>query len=101
MPTISKRISPKDSFLHPSTPTPPGQLSASARWAELTDAPLVRDAIEKAFAEYATRLEPDPAMPGKAAYQLLGAREALNVLLTLGEPTRPIVKGEQQGLKPV
>lgn len=63
--------------------------------------PLVKEAIERAFAEYASRLEPDATMPGKTAYQLLGAREALNVLLNLGEPTKPMVKGEQQGLKPV
>lgn len=97
---MSKRIAPKETFLHSATPPEPGKHSVSARWAELSDAPLVREAVEKAFAEYAARQVPDPTMPGKMAYQIHGAREVLDVLLNLGEPTKPVIKGETVGLKP-
>lgn len=53
--------------------------------------PLAREAVERTFGEYASSLTPDLQAPGVAAWKLVGAREALNLLLTLGEPVKPTI----------
>lgn len=55
---------------------------------------MAREAFERAFGEYAANLTPDMQVPGIAAWKLVGAREALNLLMTLGEPVKPHLPGD-------
>lgn len=86
---MPKRLAPKEQFLNPSTPVAPGQLKPSARWLELTDSPLFKEAVQVALTEYVVSLTPDVAQPGRVAYLIEGAKGAFNVLMNLGEPDHP------------
>lgn len=84
----TNHLSPKERFL--ALDAPKGQPTPPNRWADLTGDPLFAQACEVALLEYVMGITPEPTMPGTAAYRVQGAKEVLNVLLTLHAPAKPL-----------